>query len=116
EQWDRAAWPALRDRFATAFAGRSRAEWTQVFAGRDAYVTPVLRMSEAVSHPHNVERATFVQVGGIAQPAPAPRFGRTPAGPPRPGVPPGADTDAVLAEMGASAERIADLRAAGAVR
>jgi alpha-methylacyl-CoA racemase len=79
EQYDRAGWPELRRRFADRFVQHTRAEWTDVFAGTDACVTPVLAPAEAYRHPHNAARGTFVEVGGIRQPAPAPRFSRTPA-------------------------------------
>jgi alpha-methylacyl-CoA racemase len=81
-QHDRAGWPVLRSRFAEVFATRTRDEWSSVFAGTDACVAPVLSPSEAPGHPHNRARNAFVEVGGIVQPAPAPRFGRTP--PPAP--------------------------------
>jgi alpha-methylacyl-CoA racemase len=114
-QHDRARWPELRERFAAAFAARSRDEWAEVFAGTDACVSPVLSMAEAPVHPHATARNAFVEVGGIVQPAPAPRFGRTgaanPAAPPRPG----ADTDAVLAGLGLAAAEVADLRARGII-
>ncbi len=114
-QHDRAGWPALRQRIAAAFASRTRAEWEQVFAGTDACVSPVLSMAEAPAHPHATARNAFVEVGGITQPAPAPRFGRTgaaaPAQPPRPG----SDTDTVLAALGVLPDTIADLRARGVV-
>jgi crotonobetainyl-CoA:carnitine CoA-transferase CaiB-like acyl-CoA transferase len=113
-QYDRAGWPVLRARFTEAFLGRTRAEWAEVFAGTDACVAPVLGPAEAPAHPHNVARGTFVDVGGVVQPAPAPRFGRTAAGPPRPPGRPGADTDAVLAGLGYTAAQIAALRASGA--
>ncbi|WP_030441608.1 CaiB/BaiF CoA transferase family protein, partial [Actinoplanes subtropicus] len=83
-QHDRTGWPALRDRFARTFATRTRDEWAAVFAGSDACVTPVLSPAEAPAHPHNRARDTFVEVEGRPQPAPAPRFGRTPAAAPRP--------------------------------
>ena len=77
-QYDQAGWPALRAAFTARFATRTRDEWTAVFAGRDACVAPVLAPAEAPGHPHNAARGTFVTVGGQVQPAPAPRFGRTP--------------------------------------
>jgi alpha-methylacyl-CoA racemase len=86
-QFDRAGWPQLRETFAARFAERTRAAWTAVFAGLDACVAPVLSPAEAPEHPHNRARRTFVEVDGVAQPAPAPRFGRTPAAEPRPAVP-----------------------------
>jgi alpha-methylacyl-CoA racemase len=114
-QHDRAGWPALRQRIAAAFASRTRAEWEQVFAGTDACVSPVLSMAEAPAHPHAAARNAFVEVGGITQPAPAPRFGRTGAAPPAQPPRPGSDTDAVLAALGVVPDAIADLRARGVV-
>ncbi|MCU1375998.1 MAG: mcr, partial [Actinomycetia bacterium] len=76
-QRDPAAWPAQKARLAEVFATRTRAEWCEVLEGTDACFAPVLTMSEAARHPHNVARATFVDVDGIRQPAPAPRFSRT---------------------------------------
>jgi alpha-methylacyl-CoA racemase len=114
-QYDRAGWPVLRQRFAEVIGQRSRDEWTAVFAGTDACVAPVLGLGEAPSHPHAVARAAFIDVGGLIQPAPAPRFSRSAAGMPQPPPRPGADTDAVLAGLGCSAAEIGELRAIGAV-
>ncbi len=115
-QYDRRAWPELRAVLAAAFAARGRDDWAAHFDGSDACVAPVLSLAEAPSHPHLRARATFVEVDGVVQPAPAPRFSRTPSATPRPSPEPGADTDAVLAEAGFTAGEIAALRAAGAVR
>lgn len=71
---DRANWPAIRARLAEAFRSRTRAEWERVFADSDACVFPVLTMDEAPEHPHNRARGTYVEVGGVVQPAPAPRL------------------------------------------
>ncbi|MFF5296096.1 CaiB/BaiF CoA transferase family protein [Paractinoplanes globisporus] len=90
-QLDRAGWPVLRARFAAAFATRTRAEWSVVFAGSDACVAPVLSPAEAPGHPHNRARNAFVTVGGVPQPAPAPRFGRTPAATPAEATPAGVE-------------------------
>ena len=114
-QHDRAGWPALRKRFTEVFGSRTRAEWEQVFAGTDACVSPVLNLAEAPAHPHALARNAFVDVGGVRQPAPAPRFGRTAAAQPAAPSGPGADTDAVLAGLGLSAADVAELRARGAV-
>jgi alpha-methylacyl-CoA racemase len=114
-QQDRSGWPVLRQRFAETFARRTRAEWEQVFAGTDACVSPVLTLAEAPAHPHAVARKAFVEVGGFAQPAPAPRFSRSAADTPAPAPAPGADTDAVLAGLGLSAAEVADLRGRGVV-
>ncbi|MEV6304655.1 CaiB/BaiF CoA-transferase family protein [Actinoplanes sp. NPDC051861] len=83
-QLDRSGWPSLRRIFTERFAARTRDEWEKAFEGLDACVSPVLTPGEAADHPHNRERGTFVEVGGVRQPAPAPRFGRTPANAPAP--------------------------------
>ncbi|MER6948769.1 CaiB/BaiF CoA-transferase family protein [Nonomuraea sp. NPDC000554] len=74
DRHDRKQWPALKSRLAEAFRSRTRAEWEAVFDGSDACVSPVLSMPEAVTHPHNVARGAFVQVGDVHQPLPAPRL------------------------------------------
>jgi len=114
-QLDPAGWPVLRARFTEIFAERTRDEWAAVFAGTDACVAPVLSPAEVAGHPHNAARGVFTEIGGVLQPAPAPRFGRSPAGQPTPPGRPGADTDGVLGGLGLSDSEIATLRAAGAV-
>jgi alpha-methylacyl-CoA racemase len=109
-QYDRSGWPGLRATLASVFAGRTQAEWVKVFEGSDACVAPVLGMGEAPDHPHNAARGTFIDVGGVRQPAPAPRFSRTPSSTPAPPPRPGSDTEAVLTELGYSPEEIAALR------
>jgi alpha-methylacyl-CoA racemase len=82
EELDRTApesWPILRERIAAVFRTRSRDDWAEVFEGTDACVSPILSLTEAPAHPHLAARNTFVEVGGVMQPAPAPRFSRTPA-------------------------------------
>ncbi len=116
-QMDIASWPALREKFAETFATRTRDEWAQVFEGTDACVAPVLSPAEVASHPHNAARRTFTDVGGITQPSPAPRFGRSEVGQPAPPRRPGADTDEVLGAdgLGLDPAEIADLRGRGVV-
>ncbi len=114
-QYDLDAADELKSRLGGVFKGRSRDEWTAVFEGSDACVSPVLTPWEAHTHPHNAARETFIEVGGIRQPAPAPRFSRTPAPAPEPAPRAGADTDELLAELGYSTQEISDLRAAGAI-
>ncbi|MFG1613268.1 CaiB/BaiF CoA transferase family protein [Nonomuraea wenchangensis] len=99
-QHDKARWPALRDKLAAAFASRSQAEWSAVFAGSDACVAPVVGLREAADHPHIKARGSIVEHEGLLQPAPAPRFSRTPTalGPPPPA--PGRHTLEVLEEWG----------------
>ena len=78
KQHDRTGWPQLRARFAAVFKSKSRAEWVHVFEGSDACFAPVLSFTEARRDPHNVARASFVTMAGVEQPAPAPKFSRTP--------------------------------------
>ncbi|MDH2239915.1 CoA transferase [Pigmentiphaga sp. GD03639] len=78
---DPSRWPALRAELAACFARKTRDEWARLFAGSDACVTPVLSLTEAAAHPHHLARRAFVDVGGIRQPAPAPRFSRTSSAP-----------------------------------
>jgi alpha-methylacyl-CoA racemase len=114
-QNDRAQWPALKERLGAIFRSRTRDEWCELMEGTDVCFAPVLAIPEAIEHPHNVERGTFVEVAGITQPGPAPRFSRTPGEIRRPPSHPGQHTDEVLTEAGVDAERLAKLREAGAV-
>jgi len=77
-QWDRARWPALKERMAAIFIARTRAEWCALLEGTETCFAPVLSPAEAAAHPHNVARGTFVEANGRMVPAPAPRFSRTP--------------------------------------
>jgi alpha-methylacyl-CoA racemase len=114
EQHDRARWPAMRDRFAAVFKERTRDEWHELFKDSDACVTPVLSMAEAPEYPHNKTRGTFVTAGDVLQPAPAPRFSRTPAEmPPAPPAQPCGDE--VLLEWGLRAEEIRELHGLGVI-
>ncbi|HSV71979.1 MAG TPA: CaiB/BaiF CoA-transferase family protein [Methylibium sp.] len=109
-QNDQRGWDTLRERFAAVFRTRTRAQWCAVFEGSDACFAPVLDMDEAVSHPHNVARELFVEVQGVLNPQPAPRFSRTPSAISRPPAKAGADADEALADWGFTAERVAALR------
>ncbi|MGB6056701.1 MAG: CoA transferase, partial [Microthrixaceae bacterium] len=80
EQHDSANWPTLRRHLADTIGTRSREEWVERFAGTDSCVAPVLNMGEAPAHPQAIERGSFPSVAGVPQPAPAPRFDRTPSG------------------------------------
>jgi alpha-methylacyl-CoA racemase len=100
-QNDRAGWPVLRARFTEVIIGKTRDEWTEIFAGTDACVTPVLSFDEVARHPHMAARDTVITLDGVTQAAPAPRFSRTPAGVPTPPGPVGADTESVLADWDA---------------
>ena len=115
DQNDQGRWPELRQRLTERFLTRTRDEWATIFEGADACVAPVLTMGEAPSHPHHVARGTFAEVNGVIQPAPAPRFSRTPATLSLPPQMAGANTEEALAGWGVDdAERQA-LRAAGAI-
>ena len=114
-QMDRQQWPAMKERFAEVFRTRTRQQWTDAFAGSDGCGAPVLSPWEAHEHPHNVHRQTFVEVDGVIQPGPAPRFSRTPGAVSRPASAAGADTEEALASWGVDEERMASLRKAGAI-
>jgi len=114
-QWDPAKWPQLKARLAQVFRGRTRAEWCALLEGSDACFAPVLDLDEAPTHPHNRARGTFAQVDGITQPAPAPRFSRTPAASCQAVRPVAADSRRLLAELGYAPSDIEHLLA-GAVR
>jgi alpha-methylacyl-CoA racemase len=115
-QMDRSKWPQLKEKLAAVFRTKTRAQWNEIMEGTDVCYAPVLRMSEAAQHPHNVARNTFVEVAGITQPAPAPRYSRTITNVPTPPAHAGEHTRAVLADWGFDADRIDALVAAGAVR
>ncbi|MFD3999740.1 CaiB/BaiF CoA transferase family protein [Streptomyces rubiginosohelvolus] len=98
DRWDLARWDELRAAVTERFLTRTRAEWTDVFAGTDACVAPVLSLGEAPHHPHLAARSTFVEHGGLTQPAPAPRFSATPVSVRTGPALPGADAEAVAAD------------------
>ncbi|MBI4081137.1 MAG: CoA transferase [Candidatus Lambdaproteobacteria bacterium] len=115
QQWDKANWPRARALLAAKFKTRTRDEWCALLEATDACFAPVLTLEEAPRHPQMQARATFIEVGGVVQPAPAPRFSRTvpePPIPPQPVTP--ANTDAALAPWLAP-EEVAALRAAGTI-
>jgi alpha-methylacyl-CoA racemase len=115
-QMDRARWPESKKMVAEMFRSKTRAEWDELLEGSDACYAPVLTMSEALEHPHNVARETFIEIAGLAQPAPAPRFSATPAAVPTPPSHAGQHTDAILADwLGADPDRVAKMREDGAV-
>ncbi|EDP62208.1 putative racemase [alpha proteobacterium BAL199] len=112
---DPADWLAAKRLIAARIATRTQAEWCAILEGTDACVAPVLSIADAPNHPHNRARGTFVEIDGVMQPAPAPRFSRTKPGTPTPPEPAGASTDEALAEWGCDSETIARLRAAGVI-
>jgi alpha-methylacyl-CoA racemase len=115
QQNDRANWPAMKEHIAAVVITKTRDEWDAIFEGTDACAAPVLSPWEAHTHPHNKARATFVEVDGVVQPAPAPRFSRTPSAISRPPSAPGADTVSALVEWGIEEATVAKLRETGAL-
>jgi len=114
-QFDFANWPQLKVRFAELFRTRTRAEWCELLEGTDVCFAPVLSFAEAQAHPHNRARKAYVEVDGVTQPAPAPRFSATPAQVQSPPAAIGGHTAALLESVGYSAEEIAALSGAGVV-
>jgi alpha-methylacyl-CoA racemase len=112
-QFDRATWPEMRERMTAIFASRTRDDWAAALEGTDACVAGVLDWDEAPLHPHNVARGTFVRVGEVWHPAPAPRFGRTAAEAPRTPAP-YEDAARVLERLGAAPADVAGWADAGA--
>ncbi len=116
DQNDRSTWPEMRARLTETVKSRTRDEWCEILGGSNACFAPVLGLSEAPEHPHNVARGTFVDVGGTLQPGPAPRFSRTPARIARPAPHPGQHTAEALVDWGLDTTAVADLQESGAVR
>ncbi|MEC9067478.1 MAG: CaiB/BaiF CoA-transferase family protein [Pseudomonadota bacterium] len=114
-QHDRARWGALKDKLAALFKTKTRDEWDALMEHTDVCYAPVLSMSEAARHPHNVARKAFVEVGGDIQPAPAPRYSHTAPATPPPAPLPGDDSEAILQSLGLEAGEIAALRENGTV-
>jgi alpha-methylacyl-CoA racemase len=112
-QLDPGSWPRLKARLAEVFRSRTRDEWAGIFEGTDACVAPVLSMGEAPLHPHNRARGSFVEIDGVSQAAPAPRFSRTQSSVPHAPRPAGSDTADVLRDAGYDEAAIDALRKAG---
>ena len=114
-QMDRGEWSVLHEQFVALFKTKTRDEWDAILKGTDACYAPVLTMSEAATEDHIAARSTIIEVDGIAQPAPAPRFSRTPGEVQRPAPWPGQHTDEVLTAWGIDAAKVAALRDQGAI-
>jgi alpha-methylacyl-CoA racemase len=114
-QMDREHWPELKATIAETIKAKTRDEWVAIMEGTDVCFAPVLSLAEAPHHPHNQARENFVEVAGISQPAPAPRFSRTPGKVHSPPAVPGADTEAALADWGFGADEISALKDAAAI-
>jgi alpha-methylacyl-CoA racemase len=114
-QMDAAQWPALKAELTRVFKTKTRDQWCSIMEGTDVCFAPVLSIFEAPSHPHNQARQSFVELDGVVQPAPAPRFSRTTPAVSHAARRPGQDSEAVLADCGFTADEIAALLEQGAV-
>jgi len=112
-QMDRTAWPSLKEKLAAVVRMKTRDEWDAIMLGSDVCYAPVLSLAEAPRHPHNVARKTFIEIDGVTQPAPAPRFSRTV--PEVQGPPQAANSEAALEAWGFARSEIAELSRAGAI-
>ncbi|MEO1326481.1 MAG: CaiB/BaiF CoA-transferase family protein [Pseudomonadota bacterium] len=113
-QHDSRRWPEMRDALERVFLSKTRAEWSELLEGSDVCFAPVHNFEEAPEHSHNRERETYVDVGGLVQPAPAPKFSETKPATPAPPRPEGSDTRALLVEIGFSNSEVDQLVATGA--
>ena len=114
-QLDLRRWPEQKEKIAALFKQKTREEWCAIFEGSDACFAPVLSIDEAPAHPHNRARQSFIEVGGMTQPAPTPRFSRTPPAQPLPAQPLGRDSREVLLSFGFTEAEVTELLAQKAV-
>jgi len=114
-QFQRDQWPAMKRRFGEVFRTKTRDEWCAIMEGSDVCFAPVMSMEEAASHPHMKARETFVEVQGVVQPAPAPRFSRTPGEISRPPAERGEHTEEALRDWGFAAPELEELKRCGAI-
>ena len=110
KQMDRAGWAEMKSKIGDAIKGKTRSEWEELMEGTDVCFAPVLSMDEAYEHPHNKQRNTFIEIAGVMQPAPAPRFSRTPASVSSPPPHAGQHTEEVLVGLGLTKDEILMLR------
>lgn len=115
QQMDPGAWPHLKEKVAAIVRSKTRDEWCALMEGTDVCFAPVLSLADAPLHPHNVERATFIELGGKIQPAPAPRYERQSLDRPQMAAAAGADTDCILEQFGYEEGRVRDLRTEGVI-
>jgi alpha-methylacyl-CoA racemase len=115
DQHDQTSWPLMKTRFTEIFKTHTRDEWVALAAGTQSCIVPVLSLAEAPHHPHIQQRGSFVEVDGVVQPGPAPRFSRTPGAIQNPPPRPGQDSDAVLSDWGFSEQERQAMRSACAL-
>ena len=116
KQMDSTRWPSLKVRLAEVMLTKTSHDWCALMEGTDVCFAPVLTMSQAAQHPHNVERKTFINIAGVTQPAPAPRFSRTPSALPTPPAHPGQHSREILRDWGFGESDIESLLISGAVK
>ena len=114
-QNDQSQWSAMKEKLTTVIKQKTQAQWSEIMEGTDVCFAPVLNILDAPKHPANIARNTYIEVDGLVQPAPAPRFGRTPSEVRHGGHDVGQDTDAILMEMGFGEQELAGLRADGSI-
>ena len=114
-QHDQSQWPALEEKLEKIFKQKSQAQWCELMEGTDVCFAPVLTFMDAPNHPANVARNTYIEVDGLTQPAPAPRFSRTPSEVAHGSHVAGQDTDNILQAMGFAEQEISSLRDSGAI-
>jgi alpha-methylacyl-CoA racemase len=115
DQNNQSRWPDMKEKLAAVIRQKSQAQWCEIMEGTDVCFAPVLNFMDAPRHPANIARNAYIEIDGVVQPAPAPRFSRTPSEVRHGAHNPGDDTDAVLAAMGFGEQERATLRAAGAI-
>ncbi len=114
-QHDKSKWPSLKAKLAAVLKTKTRDEWDAIMLGTDFCYAPILSLDEAPKHPHNVARETFLEIDGVVQPAPAPRFSRTVSKVHGPAPQIGADNEAALKDWGFDAAAVETLKANGAI-
>ncbi len=114
-QLDRTQWPDYKEEITWVFKSKTQAEWCDIMEGTDVCFAPVLSIFDAPTHPHNQHRQAFVKVDGVTQPAPAPRFSRTPPEVRSGARRPGEDSETVLRDCGFGAEEIRKLQTKGVI-
>jgi alpha-methylacyl-CoA racemase len=115
-QNDASQWPAMKEQLASVIKQKTQAQWCEIMEGTDVCFAPVLNFLDAPNHPANVARDTYIELDGIVQPAPAPRFSRTPSKVEHGGHGAGQDTDAVLSAMGFGEQELASLKGSGSIQ
>lgn len=115
QQMDPREWPKLKEKLVEVFKTKTRDEWCEIMEGTDVCFAPVLTFGEAADHPHNKARESFIELDGVIQPAPAPKFSRTKPNVPTPPASPGEHTEAILKDWGFQPDEIESLQKSGAI-